>query len=366
MRLQDGPTGDRAERRDMVCAMVLWVDHPFEKVDALLGLIKGAEIRLQSSDPREETLVLVARGHDRIPDSALGRLKELRYRVEDAGRLLAEVRARYPFADNPRIWRGDPFHEMNFLRWLVLEARFPGEPVLTMDADIVWRADPAELLGGWREGGSFLCLHSTCMAFIRDGRWYEGYREGLAKLSADPGFGAEYSKDVKGLFHDQALCQYLAGTGVLENDERNMTGHGFSERYFMSANPLGIAPRSGEEPLSFEQDGRSERVGGRITPFWHMQTWFMRYLFLVRFLPEFMGEPDIRVPFDRDGSDLGARLLSRLHEMVRKRQISAGDDPERWVSLTRRSTLYEAFFEGSLAREAFTERRWWKSGVWAQ
>jgi hypothetical protein len=171
---------------------------------------------------------------------------------------------------------------------------------------------------------------------------------------------------VKGLHHDQALCQYLAKTGVIENDEPNMTGHGFSERYLLSANPLGIAPRAAEAPFSFEQEPGIERVDGRVVPFWHMQTWFVRYLFLVRFLPQLLGDPDVRVPFDRDGADLGGRVLSRLHELVRKRGMVFGEDPERWVQLTRRSVVYQEFFEGSLAREAFTERRWWKSGVWAQ
>ena len=350
----------------MVCAMVLWVDGAFEKVDAQLGLTRGAEIRLQSSGPREDTLVLVARGFERIPERALGRLAELGYRLEDAAPVLAEVRARWPFADNPRIWRGDPFHEMNFLRWLVLEARFPGEPVLTFDGDIVWRADPADLLDTWRGGRSFLCQFSTCLAFINSPRWYEGYREGLARLSADPAFGAEYRKDGQGLHHDQALCQYLVGAGILENDKRSLGAGGLEERFLFSANPLGIEPRPGEGPLAFEQSAAGERIGGRAAPFWHMQTWFVRYLFLVRFLPEFLGQDDLRVPFDRDGSDLGARVLSQLHEQIRRRQVSYGADPERWRRLTERASVYEAFFNGDLARQAFTERRWWKPGVWAQ
>jgi hypothetical protein len=349
----------------MVCAMVLWVDNPFEKVDAVVGLTKGAEIRMES-DPREDVLVLVARGHERVPAAAIDRLRELRYRVEDAGTLLAEARARYPFADNPRMWRADPFHEMNFLRWLVLEARFGDHPVLAMDIDIVWRTDPYALYEAWRAGGSFLCLFSTCLVFVRGAPWYEAYRDGLAKLSADPAFGSEYRKDGAGLQHDQALCQYLATSGVLENDKRNMAGHGLDERFFMSANPLGIEPRPGEGPLSFEQSGHVERIGGRVAPFWHMQTWFMRWLFLVRFLPALLGEDTGRIPFDRDGSDLGPRVLSQLHELIRRRQMSFGEEPERWARLTQRDALYEEFFHGSLAREAFTEQRWWKPGVWAQ
>jgi hypothetical protein len=346
--------------------MVIWVDGTFEKVDAGLGLTKAAEIRMQSAGAGEEIVVLVARGFERVPAAAIDRLNGLGCRVEDAGPLLDDARRRYAFADNPRIWRGDPFHEMNFLRWLVLEARFGSEPVLAMDADIVWRADPGALMREWAKGGSFLLLTSTCMVFINSPAWYEGYREGLARLSADPAFGAEYRKDGAGLHHDQALCQYLVFTGLLENDKRNVTGHGLGERFFLSANPLGIAPQAGEGPLSFEQSASGDRIGGRLAPFWHMQTWFMRYLFLVRFLPQFLGRDDLRVPFDRDGSDLGASVLSQLHEQIRRRQISFGDEPDRWARLTHRETLYEEFFHGSLAREAFSERRWWKPGVWAQ
>lgn len=347
----------------MVCATVLWVDNPFEKVDAVLGLTKGAEIRMAAA-PREDILVLVARGYERIPPAAIDRLRELRFRVEDAGPLLAEARLRHAFADNPRIWRGDPFHEMNFLRWLVLEARFGAEPVLAMDSDIVWRADPYALLDLWRGGGSFLCRFSTCLVFISEPSWYEGYREGLARLSADAAYGAEYRKDGKGLHHDQALCQYLAITGLIGNDEANLAGHGLEERFLITPNPLGLEPRPGEGPLSFEQAGGQERIGGRIMPFWHMQTWFVRWLFLVRFLPALLGR-DERVPFDRDGSDLGARVLSQLYEAIRRRQVQFGEDPEHWRRLTTREAIYQEFFEGSLAREAFTERRWWKSGVWA-
>jgi hypothetical protein len=253
---------------------------------------------------------------------------------------------------------------MNFLRWLVLEARFGGEPVLAFDIDLVWRVDPADLLDRWRAGGSFLCHFSTCLAFINSRSWYEGYREGLARLSADAGFGAEYRKDGIGLQHDQALCQYLVTIGLLENDNRSLRGE--EDRYLLSANPLGIEPREGEGPLTFEQSPTGERIGGRLAPFWHMQTWFMRYLFMVRFLPVLLGDEGVRIPFDRPGTDLGVRVLSQLHELIRRRQIAFGDDPDRWARLTLRANLYDEFFGGSLARDAFRDARWWKPGVWAQ
>ena len=157
----------------------------------------------------------------------------------------------------------------------------------------------------------------------------------------------------------------MVSTGQLENDKRNMTG-GLEERYFMSANPLGIEPRPGEGPLSFVRSGGVERIGGRIAPFWHMQTWFIRYLFMARFLPVFLGDDDVRIPFDRAGTDFGVRVLSQLHEQIRRRQVRFGDDPDYWARLTNRSGVYDEFFDGSLAEDTFCERRWWKPGVWAQ
>src|SRR5882724_1206974 len=117
----------------MTCAIVLHFDQPFQSVDDEIGLTKAAEIRMASHNPTNDIIVLVVRGFESIPEAAISKLAELRYRVINAEALLEKVRSTYRFAREPRIWRNQPFHEICFLRWLVLEEFFGDTPVLAMD-----------------------------------------------------------------------------------------------------------------------------------------------------------------------------------------------------------------------------------------
>ena len=105
----------------MSCAIVLFVDRPFEEADRNIGLVMSAKIRQVSAAPTKDIEVLVIRGYDNIPEDQRRRLKKLRYNVVDASGALASVKARYAYANESRVSRGDPFHEACFLRWLVLE-----------------------------------------------------------------------------------------------------------------------------------------------------------------------------------------------------------------------------------------------------
>jgi hypothetical protein len=351
--------------------MVLYFDRPFEEVDAVIGLTKAAEVAMAAAPPAQDIQVLVIRGYDLVSDAQRQRLKELRYSLVDASGALAQVRRAHAFANDERIWRGEAFHELCFLRWLVLETVFGDEPVLAMDADVVWRVDPHGLLDAWRQGGSTLCFTSPCFAFVRDRSWYEAYRSGLERLARDPAYGSDFAKDrFKGLYHDQALVQHLVQAGELENDTANLLGHGLSERYLMTVNPLGIAPPKGAAPYSFEQRPGAEIVDGRIVPYWHMQQRFARYLWAVKAFPLFSGRRDLRVPLDRPGKgapDPAGLMLNYLHYYLQRGDIELVQ-PKLQVlkQLATRAGVYEAFFNGGLARHAFTDAVWWKPRVWAQ
>ncbi len=355
----------------MPCAMVLYFDRPFEEVEPDLALFAAAEVRMRSAAPREDIQVLVIRGFERIPDAARGRLAELRYRVIDAAPALEAVRRRFAFANEARVWRGEAFHEMCFLRWLVLETVFPGAPVLAMDADVVWRAEPYEMLQAWSAGGSTLCHSSPCFAFIKDAAWYEAYRSGLRRLAEDPGFGADFAKDhFTGLYHDQALLQFLIGAGEIENDVSSLVGHGLSARWFMGANPLNIAPAKGEAPFAFAQSATEDRIGGKPVAYWHMQQRFARYLWGVRFLAVMAGGRAVRAPYKHKSPaepNPLVLLLKTQHDLLRKGLISLNSPKHQALNgLLTRAGVYREFFDGSLAGEAFREAVWWKRGVWAQ
>lgn len=355
----------------MPCAMVLYFDRPFEEVDAIIGLTKGAEIRMASARPTDDIQVLVVRGYDLVTDAQRDRLKELKYRLVDASGVLDQVRRTYAFANETRVWRGEAFHELCFLRWLVLETVFGDEPVLAMDADIVWRTDPHRLLESWRQGGSTLCFTSPCFAFVRDRSWYEAYRSGLQRLAEDPSYGSDFARDrFKGLYHDQALLQHLIQTGELENDTENLLGHGLAERYLMTLNPLSIAPPKGGAPFTFERAGGADLIDGKVVPFWHMQQRFARYLWAVKAFPLFTGRRDLRVPLERPGKgepNPAGLMLDYLHFYLQRGEIELKlPKLEPLKGFATRAGVYEAFFNGDLARHTFTDAVWWKPRVWAQ
>jgi hypothetical protein len=355
----------------MPCAIVLFVDRPFEEADRNIGLVMSAKIRQVSAAPTRDIEVLVIRGFEHIAEAERRRLKKLRYNLVDASGVLASVKARYPYANETRVWRGEPFHEACFLRWLVLEEYFGSEPVLAMDGDIVWRVDPYTFLDAWTSGGSTLCFGAPCFAFIRERSWYEAYRSGLERLARDPGFGGDFAKDhFKGLYHDQALLQHLLRIGDLTDDTANLTGHGFSDRYFMTVNPLGIHPPEGEAPLTFEQTRTEDRIGGKVVPYWHMQTRFARYLWAVRAFPLLTGRRDLRVPYEAGGVEApnpAVLMLANLHSYLQRGGITLEHPKLRVLTeLAGRSGVYSQFFNGDLARLAFSDAVWWRPGVWAQ
>jgi hypothetical protein len=256
---------------------------------------------------------------------------------------------------------------MNFLRWLILERFFGDDPILAMDSDIVWRADPYEFLNKWKAGGSFLCFSSTCLVFIKGRHWYESYRDGLDRMSKDPTFGREYSKSkFVGLYHDQALCQYLSRQGVMENDKANLTGHGLSEAYLMTANPLVLAPAPSEERLSFAKSDNGEFINGKKVPFWHMQTSFSRYLGSALIIPAITGLTHFRIPFEQKArtlpADLSAELLKQMYFQIASGEIVVTNP--KFLEYTSRSGQYDEFFDGDLASTVFTDEKWWRPGVW--
>lgn len=353
----------------MTCAIVLYLDQPFSDVDAIIGLSKAAEIKMASANPSQAVEVLVIRGFENVPEEARRRLAELKYNVVDASGVLESVRRKYPYANDARIWRNDPFHELCFLRWLVLEEYFGDTPILATDADIVWRIDPEILLEGWKQGGSSLCMTAPCYAFIKGADWYQAYRSGLERVAEHSGYGSEFKKDhFTGLYHDQALIQYLVRHGELENDTANLLGHGFSDIYHFMVNPLQIRPAPGESPLTFERKGQADIIGGKIVPYWHMQQRFTRYLWAARFLPVFL-DRKMRVPYEghvADKPDPAVLLLNSLHFLIRRGDVVLKHHRHApLIPLTNRAAIYGEFFDGGLAHEVFSNEIWWKPGVWA-
>jgi hypothetical protein len=351
----------------MTCAIALWVDKPFAEIDKRYGFMKAAELRM-ALKPTEEIVILVLRGFENIDKKTARRLADLKHRLIDASHVLAEVRASYSFANETRVWRGNSFHEMSFLRFLVLEKFFGDSPVLAMDSDIVWRVEPYLLLEKWKNGGSFLFDQSTCLVFIKGRSWYDSYRSGLSRLAADVKFGADFSRGGStGLYHEQAMCQFLAQRGELENDASNIRAHGL-DQYAFSANPLSAFPQL-TRPLLFEQDATGERVNGKPVALWHMQSTFSRYLFTALLLPALTGRNHFRIPYERrttqQPTNVAAEIFAHVYSRMLQDFVKFSGKLQRYNQFINRASQYEHFFNGNLARTLFTEDAWWQPGVWA-
>lgn len=87
----------------------------------------------------EPYYILVAEGFEKVPPQVVERWKASNILIEDCSATLASLMAESPhFAALPE----NAIHRVTLLRHLILERHFGGEPVLSVDADIVWRTDP--------------------------------------------------------------------------------------------------------------------------------------------------------------------------------------------------------------------------------
>ena len=316
----------------------------------------------------EPYYVVVAEGFEKVPPKVIERWRESRILIEDGSATLASLTAESPhFAALPE----NPTYRVTLLRHLILERYFGGEPVLSVDADIVWRMDPYRLFGAWR-GGDFALGGSGFLVHAASRDWFDAYREGLKSALTGGELTADFREEKFGhdrIVHDQHLIRHLTAKGMMTDAWEACRASPELAGLALMHNPL--YPRDGllDPParLVFQRDGGRDSFSGREVAFWHMQTSFSMlcsFFFIAQPLIEQHGG---RLPFPRPkrGRDnLKAAMLHRLREMIVEGQI----EDERLKALRPlmfRRGVYKSFFTGKFPPLLFSDRYWWDAGVFA-
>ncbi len=312
--------------------------------------------------------VLVCEGFERIPAAVVGRWRERRIVIEDAAPVLASLVAEEPaFSGLP----DNPVYRVTLMRHLILERRFGGEPVLSVDADIVWRTDPYRLFGAWR-GGDFTMAGSGSLVYAASPDWFAAYRAGLKSALTGGALTADFREAKFGIdrvLHDQHLIRHLEAKGLIADAWEVFRTSPEARGRALLFNPL--YPKAGlvDPPprIAFERNGDEERFSGSEVAFWHMQSSFSAlcgFFFIAEGLVERHGG---RLPFPRPkaGRDnLKAALLHQMRELIIAGQV---EEPRLKAlrPLMFRRGVYKAFFKGRFPARLFSDRYWWEPGVFS-
>ena len=321
---------------------------------------------LARAAPSEPFHVLVCEGFENVPPKVVGRWRERGILFEDAAPVMASLAAEEPaFAALPE----NPVYRVTLLRHLILQRRFGGEPVLSVDADIVWRTDPYRLFGAWR-GGDFTMDGSGSLVYAASPEWFAAYREGLKSALTGGALTADFREAKFGIdrvLHDQHLIRHLEAKGMVRDAWAEFRASAAVKDWALLFNPL--YPKAGllDPPprIGFERQGLEDRFSGVPVAFWHMQSSFSAlcgFFFIAERLIERQGG---RLPFPRPkaGRDnLKAALLHRMRELIVAGQI---EEPQLKAlrPLMFRRGVYKAFFNGRFPARLFSDRYWWEPGV---
>jgi hypothetical protein len=293
---------------------------------------------------------------------------------------------------------GGPYatHVFGFLRWLVIDALFPGEQVLCYDGDILHNV-PLERLGA-ALAGTTRTATSTAFAAIADPQWFRVWERGLVELEGAPeGFFAPARAGLEAVGCDyrwspeEYFAKVLIERGALPQDPLPEScrfwivpqPHLLPRLYNFVRIPGG--PESIPTPMRYERIGGEDTINGRPVAFWHLQKPFLSQLGACSYLRRrpalwsgrvypfsFYGSvpaaADVRRidPYhDAGGFPLGgwwqARRARALLEAERRAWEEFGSGPANPFAP---SAVYRDYFlEGDLA-QMFNARAWPRSGAW--
>ncbi len=205
-------------------------------------------------------------------------------------------------AEFPRVVErfGGPYGIFSFalLRWLLVEALFPGEAVACYDGDVM-HSMPLASIAAAIDGRTGTAT-STAFAAVSDGRWFEAWRRNLERLEADmDGFwrsaaeatGFEPLPQVYRYSAEEYFAKALIESGELpQNLEPAMPGcwllvqPQYLPRLYAYTRPIGSS--HAPTPLAYRRDPDGvDRLDDRPVAFWHLQKPFLGLLGVVNARP---------------------------------------------------------------------------------
>ena len=285
-------------------------------------------------------------GIDTLDLEYKGNLKALGYRLHDASKPYAAVRARYPGLE-----RFGRFERNCFLRWLVLAECFAGERLIHYDGDVVFNEDP-RVLAERISGTTFVFQGCPAWTAISNLDWLAVYKEQLDRFVADV---EGYSRDAWAMRQgweesliskwagsrfreiitsDQDLISHLIHTDILPQEAPEEIQSRLRE-YALFENPLHLHETNPGERFVYARNKGVDFLNDRRVAIWHMQSYFVVYL--KKFLNRKMF-----LPF-RKNATLG--------------NVTRGAGSSRL-------RVYRQFFEKEDFSQVLNDRVWWEKGVW--
>lgn len=314
--------------------------------------------------------ILVMDGFNKMSDAYKGELKDLGFHLHD-------VSAMYKSIEKEFLSLGDySFYALNtFLRWLVIDEFFKGEPTAYYDGDIVFNVDPAEIAKKV-EGLTFVLQGCPAFTVISDWSWFKQYKQELVEFLKDRDgyqkkawqersdwevtFATKWagSRAQEKFVHDQDFISHLIHTKKLVQDPIEKVMRALSD-YVVFQNPLLIhsyntdipytySRENGIDYLSYARSDLPDVTYKKPVLFWHMQNCFnfymSKYIFRKRVAPF--------LPLGRVEFDFGHTVEDKVNKFAR-----------RFSHHTERRAVYEYFFEKHDFSGVFNNAKWWKQGV---
>ncbi len=342
--------------------------------------------------------VVLVGGAGRLSPGMLEALRAGGCRIHDADPAYAALVRRFPRVVEAF---GGPWrvHVFGFLRWLVVDALFPGEPVLCYDGDTLHNVPLARL--GDAFAGVTRTATSTCFAAIADRAWFRGWAQGLAQLEQGvESFFAPLAAQLRGAgcrmrsSPEEFFAKILIERGDLPQDP---LPPGF---------PLWVVPQphllprlwnfvripGGPErvpsPMRYRREGGIDCINDLPVAFWHLQKPFLSQLGACshqRRLPpsavrrrcfpfSHYGNPPSEAlargidpyhdeggfPLDSPPQEAQERARELLEE-ERRARAGHGDGPGNPFGI--RSVYREYFVDGDLS-PLFNDDAWPRPGAW--
>jgi hypothetical protein len=234
--------------------------------------------------------ILLLDGVKNYPRDYLKKLQETGYQIHDVKNIYDSYSQDYLQLN----CFGD-YEKKCFLRWLVIKDFFNREPILHVDADVVFNELP-EILAKKLKRFTFVLQGCPAFAAINNPDWLAIYKQALDTFTEDiEGYSRQAWKERAGwkktfnskwagsrvrriISSDQDFISHLTHTDRLPQDKPKSIKAACPDLIFFE-NPLLFFELNQEMiPFSYKRQGSFDFLNNKKVAIWHMQTNFVDYL----------------------------------------------------------------------------------------
>lgn len=309
--------------------------------------------------------ILFLEGYELLPENYKSYLKGLGFSLHDVNHQYSDFNRNYKTLN-----RFTDYEKKCFLRWLVIQQYFTGEGIMHYDGDVLFNEDPGVLQRGLK-GMTFVLQGCPALTCISDPAWFFDYQKQFAYFASDI---ERYSKDawVKRdgwekserekwagsrfrhiISHDQDLISHLIHTDqIIQNKPEEVLG--IMRFHIFFDNPLYIHncySNDKELPFKYEREDGIDYLNGKRVAFWHMQGNFSHYLYKFLHRKEYF-----KFLFH-------SKLKNSLEKRDLEHYLSSVIVRFSKHNYNLRLRVYKYFFEENNFGEVFSDKIWWKKGV---